>query len=184
MSKTSEAIERMREELQDEFQRVESPLDHIDPLTPLEEALQDWAKGLGKRGLTILVKTGAIDPKEVFPPPKWVTRLKIGDSDYVNWPYGIEVWQECVEDLAKKGDAFRLGKAADMDTNYGKIVSLWKDKVGEALGFDFRPKAAKGIKFEDELAKAVKLSMERMAKALGAVPEKTLEKHGLTAPKK
>lgn len=183
MSKTNEAIDRLRETLSSEMQRASSPMPDSGPLSPIEEALQDWAKGLGKRGLSILVKAGAIDPKEVFPPPKWVTRLKVGEDKYIDWPYGTEVWFEIADDLAKEGGAFRLGKAADMDTNYGKIVSKWKDKVGEALGFDFRPKAAKGVKFEDELAKAVKLSMERMAQALGKVPSETLKKHGITVEK-
>lgn len=183
MSKTQDVINRLRENLRDEMQRASSPFPDSGPLSPIEEALQDWAKGLGKRGLSMLVKAGAIDPEEVFPPPKWVTRLKVGDGKFINWPYGVEVWKEVATDLAKEGGAFKLGKAADMDTNYGKIVSRWKDKVGEALGFDFRPKAAKGVSFEDELAKAVKLSMERMAQALGKVPDETLKKHGISIEK-
>jgi len=183
MPKTNEAISKLREALSTEMQRAASPVPGTGPLSPIEEALEGWSKGLGKRGLSILVKAGAIDPVEVFPPPKWVTRLKVGDGKFIDWPYGVEVWKEVASDLAAEGGAFKLGKAADMDTNYGKIVSKWKDKVGEALGFDFRPKAAKGVSFEDELAKAVKASMERMAQALGKVPSETLKKHGISVGK-
>lgn len=97
---------------------------------------------------------------QFFLPPQTIS--KTGEGTF---PDAVELWWSAVTDALKSGKAFDLTDPKELKPLYGKIMSLWKDKIEAKYGF--RPTRSKERSMQQDIDKQIKGAAASMRRSRG-----------------
>ena len=166
------AISMMKEALKPQFAQAATPLP-----APGSEDEQLWedmkgiVKKIGTHGLDRLLKTGVLDPSEIFAAPSPV-RVNPLDPKGAEWSWGKKAWEDARDEIVKRGDAWVMGRGGALGPNYGGIYSLWKDEFEKEFGF--RPTRTKEQSMTKAMEKAMREAVAKVVKVIGTVDPKVM----------
>jgi hypothetical protein len=141
-----------------------------DLLSITEQELKGiWTK-LGTEGLNKLMVMGVLKREDVFLPPPFVHKNPIDES---KWDQGLRWWWEVVDDIfPNKPDLIWKNWAP----NYSYVVTEWKKKLADKLGF--MPTPTKDKTMTQQIREAILEAAKRIVAVTGALTVKQQKEIG------